>query len=105
MAEVIITKQNFESEVLQSPIPVLVDFWATWCGPCRMLAPEVEALAQELDGKVKIGKLNVDEQESLAVKYRVLSIPTLILFQNGEIVHQTVGYMEKDKIKQAFGLE
>ena len=96
MAEVIITEENFKSEVLESAIPVVVDFWAAWCGPCMMLAPYVKELADELDGKVKIGKCNVDDQEMLAVKYGVSSIPTLILFKDGKVADMTVGFNSRD---------
>ncbi len=96
--ELVITAENFESQVLKSDIPVLVDFWATWCGPCRMLAPVLEQIAKEFDGKIKVGKVNVDEQMALAVKFRVESIPTLMLFKNGELVKKSLGYMEKDEL-------
>ncbi|MBQ7670623.1 MAG: thioredoxin [Clostridia bacterium] len=102
--EITLTLSNFEEEVLRSDVPVVVDFWATWCGPCRMIAPEVEALAEEYDGKVKVGKVNVDEEEELAVKYRVSSIPTLILFKNGEAVKKSIGYKTKDALVTEFGL-
>ena len=102
--EITLTLSNFEEEVIKSDVPVVVDFWATWCGPCRMVAPEVEALAEEYDGKVKVGKVNVDEEEELAVKYRVSSIPTLILFKNGEAVKKSIGYKTKDALISEFGL-
>lgn len=104
MAEVILTKQNFEAEVLNSDIPVLVDFWATWCGPCMMLSPIIAELAEELEGKVKVGKVNVDEENELAMQYRVASIPTLLLFKNGELVKTSVGFMPKDALIAELGL-
>ena len=105
MAEVILTKENFETEVLKSDIPVLVDFWATWCGPCMMLSPVIAELAEELEGKVKVGKVNVDEQNELAMQYRVASIPTLLLFKNGELVKTSVGFMPKAEIIASLGLD
>ena len=104
MAEVKLTKQNFESEVLNSDIPVLVDFWASWCGPCMMLSPVIAELAEELDGKVKVGKVNVDEENELAMEYRVASIPTLLLFKNGKLEKTSVGFMPKAAIMQELGL-
>ena len=104
MAEVILTKENFEAEVLNSDIPVLVDFWATWCGPCMMLSPVIAELAEELEGKVKVGKVNVDEQNELAMQYRVASIPTLLLFKNGELAKTSVGFMPKNDIIATLGL-
>ena len=85
MMERTFTSANFESEVLSSTVPVLVDFYADWCGPCKMMAPAVEQLAQELEGKAVVGKLNVDDNEDIAVKYQVMSIPTLIVFKDGQI--------------------
>ena len=84
MAEIIITEENFENEVLNSDKPVLVDFWAQWCGPCRMLGPIIEEIANDYEGKVKVGKVNVDEQPNLASKYGIASIPTVIVFKNGK---------------------
>ena len=104
MAEVILTKANFQEEVLNSDIPVLVDFWASWCGPCMMLSPIIAELAEELKGKVKVGKVNVDEQNELAMQYRVASIPTLLLFKNGEIVKTSVGFMPKNDLIDTLGL-
>ena len=93
-----LTAKNFKEEVLDSNKPVLVDFWATWCGPCRMIAPIIEEVANDYDGKIKVGKVNVDEQEELAVKYGISSIPTLLLFKNGEVAKKTLGYMPKDAV-------
>ena len=98
MAEIKITKDNFESEVLDSQVPVLVDFFAVWCGPCRMIAPIIEEIAEEYDGELKVGKINVDEEPELAAKYSVMSIPTVMIFKNGEVVSQKIGYAAKDEI-------
>ncbi len=92
------TDQNFEQEVLKSDRPVLVDFWAPWCGPCQMMAPVIEEIAKEEEGKVKVGKLNVDENPKAAEKYGVLSIPTLILFKGGEVAKTLVGFRAKEEI-------
>ena len=100
MAELTITGQNFEQEVLLARQPVLVDFWATWCGPCRMLAPVIEEIANEYAGKVKVGKVNVDDERELALEYGVSSIPTVMVFQNGEIKATSVGYRPKEEIEQ-----
>ena len=98
MNEVRLTKNNFKDEVLNSDIPVLVDFWATWCGPCRMVAPIVEEIADEYDGRIKVGKVNVDEEPELAMQFRVASIPTLMVFKNGQLVNTAVGYRPKADI-------
>ncbi len=100
MKEIILTNENFESEVIKSNIPVIVDFWATWCGPCRMIAPIIEKIADEYDGVVKVGKVNVDEQMPLAVKYGIEVIPTLIFFKGGNKVKQTTGVLEKEEVEK-----
>ena len=102
MNEVRLTKNNFKDEVLNSDIPVLVDFWATWCGPCRMVAPIVEEIADEYDGRIKVGKVNVDEEPELAMQFRVASIPTLMVFKNGKLVNTAVGYRPKADILALF---
>ena len=99
MAEIIITEENFENEVLKSDIPVLVDFWATWCGPCRMIAPSLAEIAEEYEGKVKVGKVNVDEQMQLAVRYGINSIPALLLFKDGQVAANSVGARPKAQIE------
>jgi len=98
MAELKITKENFENEVIKSDKPVLLDFWATWCGPCRMLAPVVEEIAKEYDGKIKVGKVNVDDEPELAGAFRVASIPTVVVLKDGKIVNQSIGYRPKEDI-------
>jgi len=97
--EVTITSDNFDSEVLQSPVPVLVDFWAEWCMPCKMVAPVLAEIAEEYNGKAKIGKLNVDEQPDLAARFNIVSIPTMLLFKNGEVIQQQVGAAPKEQLE------
>ena len=95
MAEITLTNDNFKTEVLESDIPVLVDFWAPWCGPCKMLGPVISELAEEYEGKVKVGKVNVDEEDELAAQYGIQSIPTVLLFKGGEVVEQSLGFKPK----------
>jgi thioredoxin 1 len=102
MADITITDQNFSTEVLQSPIPVLVDFWAVWCGPCKMQNPILEELEKLYEGKVKIGKLNVDDNQASASNYGVMSIPTLLLFKGGQVIKQWVGVQSKETLQSEF---
>ncbi len=95
------TEANFQDEVLQSSEPVLVDFWAPWCGPCRMIAPVIEELASEYSGAVKVGKVNIDDNPGPAQTYGVMNIPTLLLFKSGEVVDRFVGVQSKAKLQQA----
>ena len=100
MSEVIVNDTNFEQEVLKHSGPVMVDFWATWCGPCRMLGPVVEELSKEYEGKVKVCKLNTDEGPDTSTKYRITSIPTIIFFKNGEVAGQAVGLQSKAALQE-----
>lgn len=97
---VTLTKANFKKEVLENEQPVLVDFWASWCGPCRMVGPIVEALAEDFDGRAGVGKVNVDEEDDLARQYAVMSIPTLIVFKNGEAVERVVGARSQGELSE-----
>lgn len=99
MADITLTDQNFQAEVLDNKIPVLVDFWAPWCTPCKIISPIVEELAKEYEGKLKVGKMNVDEHQT-AGNYGIMSIPTLLVFKNGQPVESVVGAQSKDAIKQ-----
>ena len=99
MAIVHLSKDNFKEEVLESKVPVLVDFWATWCGPCQTMGPVVDELAQELTD-VKVGKVNVDEQMALAREYKVMSIPTFLVFKDGKVAERTLGVQEKSELEQ-----
>lgn len=102
MAEIKITASNFEEEVLNAKLPVIVDFWAPWCGPCRMLAPVLEEIAEENEGSVIVGKVNVDEEPQLAANFGIASIPTLLVFKNGEIAQKSVGVKPKAAIEAMF---
>ncbi len=97
MSAINVNQKNFEQEVLQSEKPVLVDFWAPWCGPCRMVVPLVEEIAEERDD-IKVAKINVDEEQALAMQYEIMSIPTLMVFKNGKIVNQSLGAIPKNQI-------
>ena len=100
--EITLTKENFETEVLKSELPVLVDFWASWCGPCKMLAPTVAEIAEEYSGKVKVGKVNVDEEDELSREYGIVSIPTVILFKDGKPIKSSVGLVPKENLVAMF---
>lgn len=102
MAEIIVTNENYIDEVINSDIPVLLDFWATWCGPCRMIAPIIEEIAAENVGKIKVGKVNVDEQEELAVMFSISAIPTFVVIKDGEVVNKIVGIKPKEDILKLF---
>ena len=99
---VTLTQQNFPGEVLQSATPVLVDFWAEWCGPCKAVAPILDELAEEYDGRVKIAKVNIDEQQEIATQYGIRAIPTLLLFDKGQVADQIVGLRSKRDLKASF---
>ena len=96
MSEIKLTKDNFEQEVLKSDLPVVVDFWATWCGPCQMLAPVLAEVAEELEGQYKVGKVNVDEEMELALAHQISNIPTLLLFKDGKVIDKMMGFLPKD---------
>ena len=95
-----ITEENFDQEVLNSEVPVLIDFWAAWCAPCRMISPTIDELADEMTGKIKVGKVNVDEQPNLASAFRVMSIPTIAMTKGSDVIMQSIGVKTKDALKQ-----
>ena len=95
-------ESNFEAEVLQSDLPVFVDFYADWCGPCKMMSPVIDKLAEEYNGRIKVGKVNVDENGDLAVKYGIMSIPNMVFFKNGEVVDRVVGAIPKPQMQAKF---
>ena len=97
MAEIILTSENFEEEVLKSDVPVLVDFWASWCGPCRMLGPVISQIAEASDGSYKVGKVNTEDEMELAVEYGTMSIPAVFLFKGGEVVGKSIGFTNETK--------
>ena len=104
MAELTLTSANFEAEVLNSPVPVVVDFWATWCGPCKMLAPVVKSVAEKYDGWIKVGKVNVDDEGELAAIYGVSAIPTVVRIDGGKVTKTSVGFVPQAQLEEALGL-
>lgn len=104
MAEIKLTKENFKTEAMESGLPVIIDLWATWCGPCRMLGPVIEELAEEYDGKLKVCKVNVDEEPELAEAFHVTSIPLVIKLENGKVTASSLGYKPKETLKRELGI-
>lgn len=102
--EITVTTENFEEEVINSKLPVLVDFWAPWCGPCKTIAPFIEQIAEEYTGKLKVCKINVDEASKIATKYTIMSIPALMLFKDGKIMEKRVGVVNKESLKKVVRL-
>ena len=103
MSDLIINEENFEQEVINSNIPVLLDFWAPWCGPCKMLLPIIDEIAKEYKGKVKVGKVNTDENMSLTTQFQITSVPCIIVFKNGKAINKIVGFRPKNKIIEEIG--
>ncbi len=99
MSVITLNKNNFEEEVLKSEKKVLIDFWASWCGPCRMMSPVIDEIAEEMGDSIKVGKINIDEEKDLAIKYDVMSIPTFIVLKNGNEIGRSVGVQDKEEIK------
>lgn len=104
MSTLKITKANFEAQVLQSKVPVLLDFWAPWCGPCRMIAPQLEALALETEGKALVGKVNVDEEMELAQSFGVVSIPMIAVVKDGQVINKAVGFRDQNQLRSMLGV-
>ena len=104
MAEIRITKENFQQEVMESKLPVVIDFWASWCGPCRMLGPVVSQLAEAYEGKLKVGKVNLDVEGELAAQFSVMSIPLVVLMQDGKLVKSSLGYKSLEALKAELGI-
>lgn len=102
MAEITLTTENFEEEVLKANVPVIVDFWASWCGPCKMLSPTIAEIAEQYAPSLKVGKVNIDEEGELAIRYGIVSIPTVLLFSGGKAVKKSVGFVPKEELEQMF---
>lgn len=99
MSEIVLTKDNFDVEAMKSELPVFIDFWASWCGPCKMLAPHISELANEYKGKLKVCKVNVDDEPELAATFKIVSIPTIVIIKDGNITNSSVGYMSKSELE------
>ncbi len=99
-----LTSDNFEREVIKSDIPVMIDFWANWCMPCKMMSPIVDEIAKEMEGKVKVAKVNIDEEQALTLKYGIMSIPTFVVIKNGNVVNQSIGMQDKQELLKLLGI-